>query len=428
MIYIYQFFMTFILFVVYPAGWLLSLFGRPDLLQRLTPPANPPDDDLPRIWIHAASVGESIIAFSMARELRRKKPGVLIFVSTTTRTGLERIRGLDGHVNPPVLERSFLAPFDHPFVIGRFLRKLRPTAFLLVETEIWPSLLNAMNRHDIPVAIINGKLSQRAFRRYRKFPLVRGALHRLMEGISLVCVQSRSFARRYGILGVHSERIEILGNIKFDSLPDPGIFNPAVIRATLGIPQAAKVFIAGSTRPGEEEIIAEAFASVLKEIPDSFMVLAPRHLNRVEEVDRILRAAGLSTVKRSAGVKLDETDARVLILDTMGELLGGFACADVAFVGGSLRDYGGHNPMEPAALGIPVLFGPYMEQTGAKELLSGGAAALIHDEHELADTLLDLFRNRERRSFMELAGPKIVARFKGILARTIQCLESRKIL
>jgi 3-deoxy-D-manno-octulosonic-acid transferase len=230
------------------------------------------------------------------------------------------------------------------------------------------------------------------------------------------------------MLGVPPERIEILGNIKFDSLPDPGLFKPAIIRATLGISHSAKVFTAGSSRPGEEEVLAAAFALVRKEIPDSVLVLAPRHLNRAEEVDRILQNAGLSTLRRSAGVKLEETGAGVLVLDTMGELLGAFACADAAFVGGSLRDYGGHDPMEPAALGIPVLFGPYMEQTGAKELLSGGAAALVHDEQELADTLLDLFRNRERHKIMAQAGPKIVGRFKGILTRTIQCLDSRKIL
>lgn len=426
--FLYQLFMTIVLLVLYPTAWMLSLFDRTSLLRRLTPPADLPEDDVPRVWIHAASVGESIIAFSMARELRRKKPGCLVFVSTSTRTGLERIRGLAGHINSPAVERSFLAPVDHPFIIGRFLKKLRPTLFLLVETEIWPSLLATVHKSGIPIAIINGKLSQRAFRRYRMVPLVRGALHHLMEKISFVCVQSRSFARRYRMLGVPPDRIEILGNIKFDSLPDPGIFKPAVIRTTLGIPYSSKVFTAGSTRPGEEEIIAAAFVLVRKDIPDSVLVLAPRHLNRVEEVEHILDAAGLSSVKRSAGLKLDETDSRVLILDTMGELLGAFACADAAFVGGSLRDYGGHNPMEPAALGIPVLFGPYMEQTGAKELLSGGAAALVHDQNELADMLVDLFRNRERCKLMAQAGPKVVARFKGILTRTIQCLDNRKIL
>ena len=158
--------------------------------------------------------------------------------------------------------------------------------------------------------------------------------------------------------------------------PTPGVFNPAVIRSALGIPHSAKIFVAGSTRPGEEEIIAAAFASVVKEMPDSVMILAPRHLNRLEEVERVLDAAGLPFVKRSAGVKLNETEARTLILDSIGELQGVFACAEAAFVGGSLRDYGGHNPLEPAALGVPVLFGPYMEQTGAKELLTGGAASV----------------------------------------------------
>lgn len=422
---LYQFFMTVILLLFYPVGVIFSIFGRPNLLRRLVPPADIPEDDVLRIWIHAASMGEAVIAFSMACELRKKKPGSLIFVSTTTLTGFERIQLLAGQTGRQVVECSFLAPFDHPLIVRRFLRKLRPNVFVLVETEIWPSLITAVQRRGIPITIINGKLGRRAFRRYRMF---RRSMQRIMRGVSLVCVQSRSFARRYHMLGVPPECIEILGNIKFDSLPDPSIFKPSLIRTALGIPRKAKVFVAGSTRPGEEEIIAGAFTEVLRECPEAVLVLAPRHLNRVAEVERVLEAAGLPVLKRSAGMKLGETECRVLMLDTMGELLGAFASADVAFVGGSLRDFGGHNPLEPAALGLPVLFGPYMEQTGAKELLSGGAAMLVHDERELADALRDLFGNSGRRRDMAQAGPKIVARFKGILARTIQCMESRKIL
>jgi len=220
----------------------------------------------------------------------------------------------------------------------------------------------------------------------------------------------------------------VLGNIKFDSLPDSSQFKPPIIRATLGIPHTARVFVAGSTRPGEEEILARAFVEIRTRYPETLLVAAPRHLNRVSDVQKIFAEADLPSVKRSSGEKISETGSPVLLLDTMGELLGAFACADAAFVGGSLRDYGGHNPMEPAALGIPILFGPYMEQTGAKELLSGGAAALVHDEHELADTVCALFENAELHRSMAEAGPKVVERFTGILARTIRCMEARHLL
>jgi 3-deoxy-D-manno-octulosonic-acid transferase len=422
---LYTILMTFVLLAAYPVALALALFGRMDLLRRLSPPSNIPDDAMVRVWIHAASVGEAGIAFSTAKELRKRKPGCLIFASTTTFTGLERLESLTKTHEKTVIDRSFLAPFDHPLVVGSFLRKVRPTSFILVETELWPALLRALERRRIPVVIINGKLGRRTFRRYRIFG---AAMRKIMSRLSLVCVQSRSFARRYRMLGVPPERIEVLGNIKFDSLPDSSLFKPPVIRSTLGIPPSARVFVAGSTRPGEEEILARAFAEIRGRHPDSLMIVAPRHLNRVSDVQKIFADAELPSVKRSAGEKPSDSGPPVLLLDTMGELLGTFACADAAFVGGSLRDYGGHNPMEPAALGIPILFGPYMEQTGAKELLSGGAATLVHDEHELAEAVCALFENTELHKSMAEAGPKVVARFTGVLARTILCMEARRLL
>ena len=158
------------------------------------------------------------------------------------------------------------------------------------------------------------------------------------------------------------------------------------------------------------------------------MVIAPRHLNRVPVVEGILADAGLAHRKRSVPPDPESAPAAVIILDTIGELAGVFASADVAFVGGSLRDYGGHNPLEPAALGVPVLFGPFMQQTGAKQLLSGGAALVVNDEKELIETLSALFDDTERRNLMAEAGPKVVSRFTGVLARTIRCLETRGLL
>jgi 3-deoxy-D-manno-octulosonic-acid transferase len=408
-----------------PVALILAAFGRTYLLRRIFPPARISSDAVTRVWIHAASVGEAGIAFSTAGELRKIRPGCDIFVSTSTVSGLARIEALDKASERSVISRAFLAPFDSPLVVRAFLRKVRPTLFILVETEIWPALLTGLERRRVPVAIINGKIGRRTFRRYRMF---RGTMQRIMGGISLICVQSRSYARRYQMLGASPERIEILGNIKFDNLPDPASYRPPVIRSALGIPQTARVFVAGSTRPGEEEILALAFLDIRERHPESFLVIAPRHLSRVTDVEKILGDEGLSWVKRSAGDKPAESGAPVLILDTMGELLGAFACADAAFVGGSLRDYGGHNPMEPASLGIPILFGPFMEQIGAKELLSGGAAALVHDEHEIADAVCSVFENEEVRRTMAEAGPRVVLRFTGVLARTIRCMESRRLL
>jgi len=230
------------------------------------------------------------------------------------------------------------------------------------------------------------------------------------------------------MIGVPQDRIEVIGNVKFDGLPEPPDFDRDEVRSDLKIPTGAGVFVAGSTRPGEEKIVASAFRSVLDEYPDACMIIAPRHLNRVSEVERILDEAGLTYTKRSGGESITETGKNVLILDTLGELVRTFASADIAFVGGSLGDYGGHNPLEPAALGVPVLFGSYMEQTGAKELLSDGAAVLVHDAGELADAVTGAFAGKEKYIRMREAGPSVVTRFKGTLTRTLSCMHDRGLI
>jgi len=423
---IYTFLMTIILVAVYPAALVLAVLGKPHLWRRMYLPGPPEDGgEGKRVWIHAASVGEAGIAFSLAREIKRRFPGSRIYVSTITTSGLDRIKRLGVSDGDTPVDRAFLAPFDHPFITGSFIRRLKPSSFILVETELWPWLITSIHRREIPISIVNGKISKRAFRRYM---LVRKWVGELVGKISLVCVQSRSYARRFRLLGVSRDRIEIIGNVKFDGLPGPDDYDGGRIRCELNIPEKAKVFVAGSTRPGEEEILLRAFGKVLGAVPEAVMVLAPRHLNRLPEVEKTIRAAGMDFVKRSLGHGIGDTGRKVMIVDTMGELVRIFACADAAFVGGSLSDFGGHNPLEPAALGVPVIFGQFMEQTGSKELLSDGAAILVHDEDELASALISIFSGDERHRRMSHAGPTVVRRFRGTLSRTVQTMENRGLL
>ena len=425
MIALYTILMSIVLAVVYPVALAGKFLGWTYLWERLHCPSNIPRDDTDRIWIHAASVGEAGIAFSMACEIKKKFPGTHIFISTITTTGLESVLRLNETHGGNMVKSAFLAPFDHPLITGKFVRKIKPDSLILVETELWPWLIQSMCRKNIPVTVINGKLSKRAFRRYM---IIRGGIGKITGKISLFCVQSRTFAKRYGMLGVPQKRLEIIGNVKFDGLPEPSDYDAGQIRSEFGIPEKARVFVAGSTRPGEEEVLAGSFLDVLAEFPDAVMMLTPRHLNRVSEVEKVLKDAGLQYVKRSTGEKMANTVKKVLILDTMGELIRAFVCADAAFVGGSLSDFGGHNPLEPAALGIPVLFGPYMEQTGSKELLSDGAAVLVHDRDEITKTINSIFKDSEKSSRMADAGPAVVKRFKGTLARTLQCMENRHLI
>ena len=410
---------------VYPAAVVMALFGKSYLLRRLRPPAGLPAGGGKRIWIHAASVGETVIAFSTALQIKQTWPNAQVFVSTMTSTGLSRVRAMNDEAGNCVVDGSFLAPLDSPPITQAFVKVVRPTALLLVETEIWPSLIHAVKKRGVPVSIINGRLSKRAFRRYM---MLKYALRKVLGDISLICVQKRTFARRFNMLGVPPEHIEIMGNIKFDSLPDSSTVDRGELRHKFGIPVDVPLFVAGSTRPGEETVLARGFAGVLARVPDAVMILVPRHLNRVHEVEQVLHSEGLTHVRRSGGKTIEDTAAKVLLLDTMGELIPAFACSDVAFVGGSLRDFGGHNPLEPAALGIPVLFGPYMEQTGSKEILAGGAAALVHNAGELTAELVSLFRDSERREQMGASGKAVVTRFRGTIERTLQELQERELI
>ncbi|MCD6308589.1 MAG: 3-deoxy-D-manno-octulosonic acid transferase [Candidatus Latescibacteria bacterium] len=420
MMFLYTAIMTIIAICILPFAGIAALFGRTYLWRRFRLPAGIPEDGSPRVWIHAASVGEAVIAFSLAVEIRNRYSGSRIFVSTATETGRENVLRLNDRKGGSIVDTAFLAPVDHPLVTGRFVEAVKPSLLVLVETELWPWLIESHSRRGVPVAIINGKLGRSAFRRYMMF---RKTLRRILSHVALICVQSRTFSKRFAMLGMPPERLHVLGNVKFDGLPEASDYDCAGIRRAFGIPETASVFVAGSTRPGEEKILAAAFAAVLGRRGDAVMVVAPRHLSRIAEVEAVLAEAGLSYRKRSDGAPPDDGGVSVLILDTMGELLRLFAAADVAFVGGSLSDFGGHNPLEPAALGVPVLFGPYMEQTGSKELLNKGAAALVHDEGELTEELVSLFGGGKRHRSMAEAGPAVVRRFKGTLAGSLSVME-----
>ena len=411
--------------ISYPVGLLLALLGRPLLLERLKPPSNSPQGGSVRLWIHAASMGEAGIAFSMAEEVKKTYPGSFVFISTVTSTGLARVRAMNESSKKNIVDCSFLSPIDCYMITRGFVRKVRPTSLILVETEIWPSLIQAVHNEGVPITIINGKLSRRAFRRYMFF---RFAIKEIVRNISLVCVQSRSFSKRFSMLGVPRERIEIIGNIKFDSLPDPSDYKRETLRREMGIPLNANLFVAGSTRPGEEEVLVKSFTQLLKKKPDAVMILAPRHLKRVPVIEKIFQDNGLPFVTRSSGDRIDGSNCRALILDTMGELVSAYACADVAFVGGSITGFGGHNPLEPASLGVPVLFGPYMEQIGSKELLSEGSAALVHDEDELAAIIISIINDSEKKERMGNSGTAVVRRFQGTLERTLQCMKNRDLI
>ncbi len=411
--------------LLFPVAVLGSFVGKPGLLRRLVPPELPGRGGRPRLWIHAASVGELGIAQALAGEVRKTFPDTSIVISTMTTTGLKRIQQVIESQTEKVIDAAFFAPLDCPLVTRAFVRRIMPTSFTLVETELWPALIGSLHRQGVPISLVNGRLSRNTFRRYLA---VKRLMRPVVERLSLVCVQSRKFSQRFMMLGVSPERMEVIGNVKFDGLSGSAQVDAAGVRNEFGIPLDMPLFVAGSTRPGEEEVLIRAYRRVLKGHPGAGMILAPRHLNRVPEIRHLLDSQNLAFVTRTSGETMAAKGKSLMILDTMGELIQAFACADVTFVGGSLRDFGGHNPLEPAALGKPVLFGPCMEQIGSKELLAGGGAALIHDEEDTASMLSGLFSDENRRMEMGVAGAGVVRGFQGTLARTVKCMHERGVL
>jgi len=364
------------------------------------------------IWIHAVSVGEVIAAVPLVKATRESFPEAHLVVSCGTPTGrataLERLAGVADRV---IYLAYDLAPLARAAVVA-----LDPDLMVLVETELWPNLLHILGRRGTPVMLVNGRISRRSFPRYLRFrPLLRVAL----EEVSRFLMQTPRDAGRVRRMGAPRERVEVVGNLKYDQPlpPDPGD-GGAALRAALGIPEGAPVVLAGSTHQGEETALAAAWKIHRETHPDLVLILAIRHPHRADAVVRDLQTMGIRAGCRSRG---EGAAHGVVLLDTVGELAAHYRIATVAFVGGSLVPVGGHNPLEPAALGIPVVYGPHMHNfTAPCAALEGAGAALrLVDEAALAGTLNRLLGDPAARQTMGDAGQAVFAHHRGAVARTV---------
>jgi 3-deoxy-D-manno-octulosonic-acid transferase len=358
------------------------------------------------VWLHAVSVGEAMAAAPLVREMRARRPDVPLLVSTTTETG----RGVAEQRLPA--DRFIFFPLDFRGVAAAAVARLRPRLVLLTETELWPNFLAVCAARGIPVVVINGRISPRSFPRYR---LVRAWFGRVLQHVSLFCVQSEDDARRLVQLGAPAGRVQVTGNMKFD-LP-AGEADPARVKAGLGLSPEARLVVAGSTHRGEEEPVLAAFRGAAATRPDLRLLLAPRHPERLDEVERLVQRAGLSPVRRSA---LPGAPPDVIVLDTVGELARLYAAAEVVFIGGSLIPHGGQNILEPAAHGRPVLHGPHMANFAqVRDLFrDAGAAREVRDAAELRQALEALLDDPARAQAMGAAGRAIVDRNRGATRRT----------
>jgi 3-deoxy-D-manno-octulosonic-acid transferase len=370
----------------------------------------------PRIWAHAASVGEVGALRAVAAALLSERPGATLVVTTMTATGRDAARR-----SIPGARAHLLAPFDCRHALRAFLGALRPTLVLIVETELWPNYFIESHRTGARIAIINGRISERALARYR---YVRPLLCEALACADLVLAQTNDDARRFLALGAMAGRVKVTGNTKFDleSLKAAPL-RPELEAFAPGCP----LLVAGSTAPGEEQIVIEAWRELRSRFDNLALALAPRHPERVAEVEGILRAAQIEYLKASAPGTAACSTSRVLLLDTMGELRAMYGRAAVAFVGGSLLSgRGGQSLVEPAAAGVPVLFGPFHQnqQEIASTLLEARAGAVVRDAAELVRTVTALLRDEAERLAAGGRARAVVERMAGAVGATLMHLRA----
>ncbi|HEX3948295.1 MAG TPA: 3-deoxy-D-manno-octulosonic acid transferase [Steroidobacteraceae bacterium] len=396
----------------------------------------------PRIWLHAVSLGEMSAAAPLLRALRLRYPQLPLVVTSATPAGRARAQALF----PNDADIRFL-PYDTPGSVRRFLARIQPRAAIIMETELWPNLLRACERRGVPVLLASARLSDRSVARYRRFGT-------LFSGVFttnlLVAAQTSGDAERFGAIGAAAAQIRVTGNVKFDLELDAGVVQAGqALRTKLGAPRP--VWIAGSTHAGEDEQVLDAHASLLRLRPDALLILVPRHRDRFADVADLLRRRGIEFARRSEMMGsemmggetmggetmggemtrgIDAPRARaapVLLGDTVGELALLYACADAAFVGGSLVAVGGHNLLEPAALGLPVLTGPSYGNSKeiAQLLLARGAALQVGSASELAVVLERLLADPLERRRIGAIGQEIVASNRGSVERLLALIEPK---
>jgi 3-deoxy-D-manno-octulosonic-acid transferase len=363
------------------------------------------------IWVHAVSVGEVQAAAPLVRALRERYPDTGLVLTTVTPTGAARARSLFGE---SVTLRY--VPFDLPGSVRRFFERIKPCIAIIIETELWPNLYAECGRRGIPLVLASARISPRSVRRYRWLvPLFREALS---HGI-VIAAQGEADAGRFRSIGANPERTHVTGNIKFDFELDPRV--PGEGRAWRAACAAGRsLWVAGSTHEGEEPMVLDAHASVLREDPSALLVLVPRHPNRFTEVAALLDRRGLRWVSRSSGGTI-RPDTQVVLGDTMGELMIFYAAADVAFVAGSLVPIGGHNLLEPAAVGVPVVTGPhnFNSEDIYQKLVEAGVVRTVADASELSETVAGLLADPGKRVELGQRGRRVVEENRGTLKRLL---------
>jgi 3-deoxy-D-manno-octulosonic-acid transferase len=376
-----------------------------------------PAGGAPRIWIHAASVGEVEGIRPIALGLKHDFPAASILITTMTATGRDAAR-----TRIPEAAAWMLAPFDHVAAVRSFLENAKPQLLLIAETEVWPNFLVEARRFGLKIAIVNGRMSRRSAERFAK---MRSLFGRALQCADLVLVQTEADAGRYAMQGVARDRIEITGNTKFDlGAGEPGTKLRTVLEE---FAPGRPILIAGSTGPGEEAAVAAAYSSLRERFPALALVVAPRHLERAAEAAAALSDVGLDVVSARTLTSGQARVASALLLDTMGELRGIYRRSAIAFIGGSLFEgRGGQSPIEAAAAGLPVLIGPYHENQRdvVGSLVAAGGARIVKNADELAKACAAWLANDGERIAAGNRARTALAEANGATRRSLMRLQA----
>lgn len=372
------------------------------------------------IWIHALSLGEVLSIVTMVKQIREKFPDRKILFSVSTLTGFEIAdKNLDG-----LVDRIVFFPYDLFFSVKRWIRKIDPEFVIIVETDIWPNFLFGMTNEQIPIYLVNARLSDRSFHGYKK---VLFFLKPFLSCFSKICTQTAMDQERFHLLGIDKAKVVVTGNTKFDqAVACPSTGEIDALKSSLPIGSHQKVFIAGSTHPGEEKIILEAFMQMKKDIPDLILIIAPRHPERSQSVYAMFHArefASLMITKLNT-LHADET-CDVIVVDTIGLLKKLYGLCSVAFIGGTFSDTGGHNPLEPATFAKPILFGPNMKNFAdiSNMLIRNNGARYVSDARDLYRETVRLLKDTAQSREMGTNAFQLLDRQTGAVDRTLKIIS-----
>lgn len=371
-----------------------------------------------RIWIHALSVGEVSSVVSLVHGLRNTYPDAQIFLSTSTRSGAH----YRSEVLADVVDLFLEFPFDHFWVVRHFVTTLQPDLFIQVETDFWPNLLATIKRTTTSAILVNGRISEASFARYQKFSFFFAPL---FDCFQILSMQTAADVEKMVALGVDRKKVRGLGNLKIDAAMPNCKKQIRQTQDPFTLPEGKTILVVGSTHPGEEEVLSVCFGKLRQEFPELFFVIAPRNIERSGEIAALYRGLGFSVVCRSEkGTPWSDKD--LLIVNSMGELVNFYKQGDLVFVGGSLVPFGGHNPLEPAAFGKPVLFGPRMEDFAdiVTEMLTEGAARQVEDVDELCRSLHSLMVDQGRRDKAGELAYAFVEKRQGVTGRHLEVIAT----